>query len=87
MPSTLSPTASFAGVTAAFAAFFFAAGAPTPLLALRQEQWGFSSGTIAFSVYALGLLVALLVAGSLSDHIGRRPASSCERARAPRWLR
>ena len=75
MPSTLSPTASFAGVTAAFAAFFFAAGAPTPLLALRQEQWGFSSGTltIAFSVYALGLLVALLVAGSLSDHIGRRP--------------
>lgn len=75
MPSTLSPTASFAGVTAAFAAFFFAAGAPTPLLALRQQQWGFSPGTltIAFSVYALGLLVALLVAGSLSDHIGRRP--------------
>ncbi|MEN8652142.1 MFS transporter [Streptomyces sp. 21So2-11] len=28
--------------------------------------------TIAFAAYALALLVALLVAGSLSDHIGRR---------------
>ncbi|WP_328528291.1 MFS transporter [Nocardioides sp. NBC_00368] len=75
MSRTLSPTAAFAGLAAIFAAFFFAAGAPTPLLALRQQEWGFSAGTLtfAFSVYALGLLVALLVGGSLSDHLGRRP--------------
>jgi MFS family permease len=29
--------------------------------------------TLAFGVYAIGLLVALLIFGSLSDHIGRRP--------------
>ena len=75
MSRTLSPSTAFAGVTTAFAAFFLAAGAPTPLLAVRQQQWGFSAGTLtfAFSVYAFGLLVALLVAGSLSDHVGRRP--------------
>lgn len=75
MSRALSPRLSFAGLAAVFAAFFFAAGAPTPLLSLRQEEWGFSAGTltIAFSIYALTLLAALLVGGSLSDHIGRRP--------------
>jgi MFS family permease len=65
----------FAGLAAVFAVFFFAAGAPTPLLSLRQQEWGFSAGTltIAFSIYALTLLAALLVGGSLSDHVGRRP--------------
>jgi MFS family permease len=71
----LSPRLSFAGLAAVFAAFFFAAGAPTPLLSLRQQEWEFSAAvlTIAFSIYALGLLASLLVGGSLSDHIGRRP--------------
>ena len=71
----LRPTTAFAGLSMVFAAFFFAAGAPTPLLSLRQEEWGFSAATltIAFSVYALGLLAALLLGGSLSDHTGRRP--------------
>ena len=75
MSRTLSPTAAFAGVAAVFAAFFLAAGAPTPLLALRQQEWGFSAGTLtlAFAVYALALLAAVLVGGSLSDHVGRRP--------------
>lgn len=73
--SRMSPTSAFAGLATVFAGFFFAAGAPTPLLALRQQEWGFSAGTlgIAFSIYALGLLAALLTGGSLSDHIGRRP--------------
>ena len=75
MSRSLSSTTAFGGVAAVFAAFFLAAGAPTPLLSLRQQEWGFSAGTLtfAFSVYALGLLVALLVGGSLSDHLGRRP--------------
>ena len=56
--------------------FFAASSAPTPLYRLYQEAWGFSSVTLTlvFSVYAFSLLVALLTTGSLSDHIGRRPA-------------
>lgn len=56
-------------------AFFFAASAPSPLFVLFQRHWGFSAGllTIAFSAYAIVLLIALLSAGALSDHIGRRP--------------
>lgn len=52
-----------------------ASSAPTPLYALYQAQWHFSALTITvvFSAYALALLVALLVAGALSDHLGRRP--------------
>jgi len=75
MSRPLSPTVAFAGSAAVFAAFFVAAGAPTPLLSLRQQEWAFSAEalTFAFSVYALGLLAALLIGGSLSDHIGRRP--------------
>jgi len=75
MHTTSSARSAFIGLAATFALFFVAAGAPTPLLALQQEQWGFGPGTLtfAFSVYALGLLGALLIGGSLSDHIGRRP--------------
>lgn len=56
-------------------AFFFAAAAPSPLFVVFQHQWGFSASilTVIFAIYALALLGALLVAGSLSDHIGRRP--------------
>jgi MFS family permease len=72
---TLPQTAAFAGVSLAYASMYLAAGAPTPLLLQLQQQWGFPEGllTIAFAAYAIGLLVALLVVGSLSDFIGRRP--------------
>jgi MFS family permease len=42
---------------------------------LYQEQWKFRAAvlTLAFAVYAIGFLSALLTAGSLSDHVGRRP--------------
>jgi hypothetical protein len=61
--SRFSSTPAFVGIGAVFATFFLASGAPTPLLALRQQEWGFSAGTLtfAFSVYALALLAALLV--------------------------
>ena len=49
MSRTMSPTAAFGGVAAVFAAFFLAAGAPTPLLALRQQQWGFSADTLTLA--------------------------------------
>jgi predicted MFS family arabinose efflux permease len=56
---------------------FFLAGssAPTPLYAVYQAAWGFSpiTITVVFGIYALAVLAALLVVGSLSDHVGRRP--------------
>jgi MFS family permease len=40
-----------------------------------EHRWGFDAGalTFAFAIYAIALPPALLVLGSLSDHIGRRP--------------
>ncbi|WP_028998622.1 MFS transporter [Azohydromonas australica] len=55
--------------------FLAGSAAPTPLYALYQAQWGFSPTmlTVVFGIYALAVLLALLVAGRLSDHVGRRP--------------
>jgi MFS family permease len=55
--------------------FMYAAAAPTPLYRVYQAKWGFSPATLTavFAVYVLFLVVTLLTAGSLSDHIGRRP--------------
>jgi predicted MFS family arabinose efflux permease len=55
--------------------FLAASSAPTPLYATYQAAWGFSALTITvvFGVYAITFLAALLTAGRLSDHIGRRP--------------
>jgi predicted MFS family arabinose efflux permease len=56
---------------------FFLAGssAPTPLYAVYQAAWGFTpiATTIVFGIYAVAVLATLLVVGSLSDYIGRRP--------------
>lgn len=56
-------------------AFLAASSAPTPLYAIYQEQLDLApvTVTVVFAVYALTLLIALLVAGSVSDYIGRRP--------------
>ena len=56
-------------------AFLAGSIAPTPLYAVYQAQWGFSpiTVTVVFGIYALAVLAALLTAGSLSDHVGRRP--------------
>jgi MFS family permease len=72
---TLPAGVAFTGAALAFASLYLAAGAPTPLLVLFEHQWGFAPWvlTVAFAAYAFGLLAALLVAGSLSDHVGRRP--------------
>lgn len=71
----LSRAASLWLLGAILIAFSAAASAPTPLYALYRETWGFSPAllSVVFSIYAGGLLLTLLVCGSLSDHIGRRP--------------
>ena len=64
-----------AGAAVGFMSLYLSAGALTPLLVLYRQQWSFPATmlTLAFAVYALGFLVAVLTLGSLSDHIGRRP--------------
>ncbi|WP_406273461.1 MFS transporter [Nocardia sp. NBC_00881] len=56
-------------------AVFVLSNAPTPLYIVWQRALGFSSGTLTaiFGCYILGLLGALLVAGVVSDRIGRKP--------------
>jgi predicted MFS family arabinose efflux permease len=47
---------------------------PTPLWPLYQEVDGFPTSmvTVAFSAYAVGVLVSLFLAGHVSDWVGRR---------------
>jgi MFS family permease len=63
------------GGAVTFTSLYLAAGALTPLLVVYKEQWKFPAAllTLAFAVYAIGFLAALLTLGSLSDHVGRRP--------------
>jgi MFS family permease len=65
----------FLVTTAILGLFLFAAAAPTPLYDYYARLWRFSaiSLTAVFAVYAANLPAALLVFGSLSDALGRRP--------------
>lgn len=79
MPSAparqLSPRAAFFLLASITVSLLAGSMAPTPIYPIYQAEWGFSALTVTviFGIYALVLLAALLVAGRLSDHIGRRP--------------
>ena len=49
--------------------------APTPLYGYYQAEWALPPLilTVVFAAYPVSLLAALLTAGPLSDHLGRRP--------------
>lgn len=51
------------------------ASAPSPFYPVLAQEIGFDAIVISavFAVYAVALLLTLLTAGSLSDHVGRRP--------------
>ncbi|MEU4477993.1 MFS transporter [Micromonospora sp. NPDC023966] len=72
---TLPAGLALTGAALAFTSLYLAAGALTPLLVLYKQQWEFAPSllTLAFAVYAIGFLAAVLTLGSLSDHVGRRP--------------
>lgn len=72
---TLSRTPAFWTATGLLLLALAASGVPTPLYRVYSEQFGFGSGTltVVFGIYAFALLIALLVVGGLSDHVGRRP--------------
>jgi predicted MFS family arabinose efflux permease len=61
-----------ASVTVSFLA---GSSAPTPLYAHYASAFSFTpiTTTVIFAIYAVVLLAALLSAGRLSDHLGRRP--------------
>ena len=66
---------SFWIVAATLGLYLFAAAAPSPLYAVYAAKFHFSAIALTevFGVYAIALLVALLLTGSLSDSVGRRP--------------
>ncbi|AZZ49137.1 MFS transporter [Rathayibacter rathayi] len=62
-------------VAAALGITLAASGAPSPAYADFQGQWSLptSAVTVAYAVYALGVIAALLTAGGISDRIGTKP--------------
>src|SRR6201995_1340896 len=75
MSQRLSDRVAFGLLTSILVSLLASSSAPTPLYATYQAQWGFSPVTITviFGVSAVAVLASLLVFGSLSDHVGRRP--------------
>jgi MFS family permease len=71
----LSKTAAFYLQASIVVSFLAGSSAPTPLYGVYQAAWHFSpiTTTVIFAIYAIAVLATLLVAGSLSDHLGRRP--------------
>ena len=63
-------------ITVAFVMFLttMASNAPSPLYVIYQERFHFSALALTgiFSCYAVGVMVALIAVGRLSDDIGRR---------------
>jgi predicted MFS family arabinose efflux permease len=71
----LSRRSAFALLASSGLTLLASSSAPTPLYSTYQSKWDFSdlTVTVIFGVYAVAVLISLLVFGSLSDHIGRRP--------------
>lgn len=71
----LSNRVSFLLVASIIVVFVAGSSAPTALYPVYQAAWGFSpiAITIVFGIYAIAVLTTLLVFGSVSDHVGRRP--------------
>lgn len=71
----LSRAASLYLLASVTVSYLASSSAPTPLYPIYQGEWGFSPTAISFvfGIYAIAVLSALLVAGRLSDYVGRRP--------------
>jgi MFS family permease len=74
-PRTLAPPVAFVLVGVVLGVVLFAASAPSPLYPVYEQRFGFTPTTLTaiFAVYAFALIAALLLTGSLSDRVGRRP--------------
>src|SRR3954451_11243937 len=74
-PRRLSPRLAYAHVAAVIGLALFASSTPSPLYGSYRALWGFSPVvlTLVYATYAIGVLAALLLAGRVSDDVGRRP--------------
>src|SRR5262245_30344021 len=72
---TLSTRAGYVLAAALVGLSLFASGVPSALYGTYQELWSLSPLvlTLVYATYAFGVLTTLLVAGRLSDQVGRRP--------------
>jgi MFS family permease len=72
---TLPAPVAYALVAAVIGLALFASGTPSPLYGTYRELWGFSPVvlTLVYATYAFGVLATLILAGRVSDEIGRRP--------------
>jgi predicted MFS family arabinose efflux permease len=72
---TLPPRAAYALAALIVGLALFASGVPSPLYGIYRELWGFSPLvlTLVYAIYAFGVLTTLILAGRLSDDVGRRP--------------
>jgi predicted MFS family arabinose efflux permease len=73
-PSTRHHSVAFWLVAAAFLFNLAFSAVPTPLYAIYQQRDHFSDLmiTVVYSVYAIGVIVSLFLAGHISDWVGRR---------------
>jgi len=73
--TTLSRPVAYALAAAVIFMSLFASGAPSPLYGSYSALWGFSPIvlTLVYATYAFGVLASLILAGRLSDDVGRRP--------------
>lgn len=71
----LSGVAAFGAVAAVIAVAFYASATPSALYGVYQAEWHFSTPVLSliYATYAIGVLISLLLVGSLSDQAGRRP--------------
>jgi MFS family permease len=72
---TLSPRLAYALSGGIIGLALFASGTPSPLYGIYRQLWGFSPVvlTLIYATYAFGVLGALILAGRVSDEVGRRP--------------
>ncbi|HEY7621571.1 MAG TPA: MFS transporter [Solirubrobacteraceae bacterium] len=72
---TLSPRLAYALVGGIIGLALFASSTPSPLYGIYRQLWGFSPVvlTLVYATYAFGVLAALVLAGRVSDEVGRRP--------------
>ena len=72
---TLSPRVAYALSGGIIGLALFASGTPSPLYGVYRQLWGFSPLvlTLIYATYAFGVLAALVLAGRVSDEVGRRP--------------
>ena len=72
---TLSPRIGYAVAALVVGLGLFASVTPSPLYRTYSVLWHFSplTLTLIYATYAFGVLASLLLAGGVSDDVGRRP--------------